>query len=113
MHEFSIVSSLLDLCEKNARENDATKVTKVEVKIGKLSGVEPHLLQTAFVTFKEQTICDGAEFVLHLQDLVIQCHTCNTQSTLKKNEFECPTCKGNDVTVIDGEEMYLMRLEME
>lgn len=113
MHEFSIVTSLLDLCEKNAKENNATKVTRVEVKIGKLSGVEPHLLQTAFDTFKEQTICDGAEFVLHVQDLVIKCHTCNTESTLKKNEFECPTCKGNNLSVLDGEEMYLMRLEME
>jgi len=48
-----------------------------------------------------------------LQDLVIQCHTCNTESTPRKNEFECPTCKGTDVAVIDGEEMMLMRLEME
>ena len=113
MHEFSIVNALLEMCEKNAQANDATKITRVEVKIGKLSGVEPYLLETAFNTFKEKTVCDGAEFVMNVQDVVIQCHTCNTQSTLKKNEFECPTCKGNDVTVIDGEEMMLMRLEME
>ncbi|MDD3323842.1 MAG: hydrogenase maturation nickel metallochaperone HypA [Sulfurospirillaceae bacterium] len=113
MHEFSIVSSLLEMCEKNAKQNDAKKITKVEVKIGKLSGVEPHLLKTAFETFKEKTICDGAEFVMHIQDLVIRCNTCNSESTLEKNEFCCPTCKGNDVSVIDGEEMYLMRLEME
>jgi len=113
MHEFSIVNALLEMCEKNAEANNATKITRVEVKIGKLSGVEPHLLETAFNTFKEKTVCDGAEFVMNLQDLVIKCHTCQTESTLCKNEFECPTCKGNDVTVIDGEEMLLMRLEME
>lgn len=113
MHEFSIVNALLEMCEKNAKANEATKITRVEVKIGKLSGVEPYLLETAFNTFKEQTICDGAEFVVHLQDLVIQCHTCNAQSTLSKNEFACPTCKGTDVSVVDGEEMMLMRLEME
>ncbi len=112
MHVFSIVSSLLDMCEKNAKENKATKITKVEVKIGKLSGVEPHLLQTAFDTFKEKTICDGAEFVLHVQELVVGCRKCDEESVLENNVFVCPKC-GGDVEVLDGEEMYLMRLEME
>ena len=112
MHEFSIVSSLLDLCEKNAKENNATKIIKVEVKIGKLSGVEPHLLQTAFDTFKEKTICDGAEFCIHVQELVVGCKKCDEQSVLKNNIFVCPKC-GGDVEVLEGEDMYLMRLEME
>ena len=48
MHEYSIVQSLLESCEEHAKSNDAKKVTKVVVKIGVLSGVEPELLQTAF-----------------------------------------------------------------
>jgi len=112
MHEFSIVQDLLHMCEKNAQENNATKITKVEVKIGKLSGVEPHLLQTAFDTFKEKTICDGAEFCIHHQDLVVRCTECGKESTLEKNTFACPKCEGS-VEVLDGEDMFLMRLEME
>jgi hydrogenase nickel incorporation protein HypA/HybF len=112
MHEFSIVNSLLDICVKNAKQNNAQKITKVEVKIGKLSGVEPHLLSTAFDTFKENTICDGAEFVMHVQDLVVQCPKCKVEYTLDQNVFICPTCQG-ELEVVDGEEMYLMRLEME
>lgn len=113
MHEFSIVKSLIELCEKNAKANNAKIITKVEIKIGKLSGVEPYLLETAFDAFKEKTLCEGAELVVHLQELVILCHACNIEAVLKKNEFECPTCKGTDLNVIDGEEMYLMRLDME
>ncbi|MEA3371493.1 MAG: hydrogenase maturation nickel metallochaperone HypA, partial [Campylobacterota bacterium] len=41
MHEYSIVQSLIDSCEEHLKENNATKVTKVVVKIGVLSGVEP------------------------------------------------------------------------
>jgi hydrogenase nickel incorporation protein HypA/HybF len=112
MHEFSIVQDLLHMCEKNAAENNATKITKVEVKIGKLSGVEPHLLQTAFDTFKEKTICHDAIFQIHLQDLVVRCTECGEESTLEQNTFACPKCEGA-VEVLDGEDMYLMRLEME
>ena len=54
MHEYSIVQALLEQCEEHAKANDSTKITKVVTKIGKLSGVEPHLLETAFETFKER-----------------------------------------------------------
>jgi len=64
MHEYSVVQALLNQCEEVAAQNEATKVMKVIVKIGVLSGVEPHLLQVAFDTFKEKTICDEAELIL-------------------------------------------------
>jgi hydrogenase nickel incorporation protein HypA/HybF len=51
-------------------------------------------------------------FVMNMQDLIVKCQDCNKQFTLKQNDFICPTCKGS-LEVIDGEEMYLMRLEME
>ena len=113
MHEYSIVQSLLESCEEHAKSNDAEKVTKVIVKIGVLSGVEPDLLQTAFDTFKEQTVCHNAQFIINHQKVVIDCFDCNITSTLDKNEFCCPKCESVNIKVTDGEDMYLMYLEME
>ena len=113
MHEYSIVQSLLESCEEHARENEATRVKKVVVKIGALSGVEVDLLQTAFDTFKEKTICDGCDFIINYQKVIIECLDCKAQSTLEKNEFICPKCESYSTKVIDGEDMYLMSLEME
>jgi hydrogenase nickel incorporation protein HypA/HybF len=113
MHEYSIVDSLLELATRHALENNAKKVTKVEVKIGVLSGVEPELLKTAFETFKEGTICEDAEFIMHIQPVVIECNNCKTKSTLNKDEYLCPKCKSGDIKIIDGEDMYLMSLELE
>lgn len=113
MHEYSIVQALLEQCEAHAKANDSTKVTKVVTKIGKLSGVEPHLLQTAFETFKEKTVCDGAEFIMNLQDLKLSCNVCQKESEQSEVRYQCAHCQSTDVSVIDGEEMYLMTLEME
>ena len=112
MHEYSIVQSLLESCEEHVKENDASEVTKVIVKIGVLSGVEPALLQTAFDTFKEHTVCNDAKFIINHQKVVIECFHCNTTSTLEKNDFCCPSCQSVKIKVIDGEDMYLMSLEM-
>jgi len=113
MHEYSIVQALLTQCEDIARENEAESVTKIVVKIGKMSGVEPHLLEIAFNTFKEKTVCDGADFVMNVQPLVIECRQCGTITVLDEIFYKCPECESLDVKVTDGEDMYLMTLEME
>jgi hydrogenase nickel incorporation protein HypA/HybF len=113
MHEYSIVQSLLDSCEENARENDATKVTKVVVKIGVMSGVEPDLLQIAFDTFKDNTMCQDAEFLINIQKVKVRCSSCEEETELEKNEYLCPKCQSSDIEIIDGEDMFLMSLELE
>ncbi len=113
MHEYSIVQSLLESCEDYARQNDAKKVVKVVVKIGVLSGVEPDLLQTAFDTFKEKTVCNDAKFIINVQQIEILCNSCSAKSILQKHEFSCPKCQSVDLKVTDGEDMYLMSLEFE
>ena len=113
MHEYSIVQSLLDSCEENATKHNATKVTKIVVKIGVMSGVEPQLLKTAFDTFKQGTICENCEYIQNIQLLKIKCHKCTTESTLDKNEYCCPKCQSTDIDVIDGEDLMLMQLELE
>ena len=113
MHEFSIVDSLLHLAEEHATKHNAKKVTKLEIKIGVLSGVEPELLQTAFDTFKEGTICEEAEFIMKIQPVVIKCQNCGFEGELSKDEYLCPQCKNGEIKIIDGEDMYLMSLELE
>ncbi|SMC09780.1 hydrogenase/urease nickel incorporation protein HypA [Nitratiruptor tergarcus] len=115
MHEYSIVQSMLDLIEENAKKHNATKVEKVVVKIGVISGVEPHLLKIAFDTFKEGTICESAELTMHIQPIVARCKKCERVIEFPKETlfFECSSCGSVELSIVDGEEMYLMSLEME
>lgn len=113
MHEYSIVSSLIESCEEYARQNCATIVTKVVVKIGVLSGVEPHLLKEAFEAFKTASLCADAKLVINIQKVKISCKSCQNEQEIEKNEFVCPKCGSFDVDVLEGEDMYLMSLELE
>ncbi len=113
MHEYSIVQALLEQIENIAEENKATKVTKIITKLGAMSAIEPHLLEVAFDTFKEKTIADSAEFVMNIQPLTIRCKECGAVSEIEKTHYTCLQCGSVDIEVIDGEDMYLMSLEME
>lgn len=113
MHEYSIVQALLTQCESIAQQNNVHKVVKVITKIGVMSGVEIHLFQIAFDTFKEGTLCEGAELVINEQKLKLHCNACGSEFEIDELCYICKVCKSLDVKVIDGEEMYLMSLEME
>ncbi|MGF1724868.1 hydrogenase/urease nickel incorporation protein HypA [Photobacterium nomapromontoriensis] len=113
MHEYSIVSALIDQCESHARENNASSVTRVAIKVGVLSGVEPTLLKTAFETFKQEGVCRDAILEMQIQPLVIICHQCRQESLMEARQVMCPHCQSLDTKVIDGEELLLMQLELE
>ena len=113
MHEYSVVQALLNQCEEVAVQNDATKVTKVITKIGVMSGIETHLLQTAFDTFKEGTMCDSAVFIINEQKLKLKCRECEDEYEIDEIIYKCRSCGSLSMDVVDGEEMYLMSLEME
>ncbi|MGL4939609.1 hydrogenase maturation nickel metallochaperone HypA [Shewanella sp.] len=113
MHEYSIVSALIEQCEQYAKAEQAMRVTRVDIKLGVMSGVEPSLLKTAFDTFKLDSLCQQAELNIRLQPLVIQCLDCQHESVLTERSVLCPVCSSYRTHVIDGEDMLLMQLEME
>ncbi|MGS0680722.1 hydrogenase maturation nickel metallochaperone HypA/HybF [Shewanella sp. 125m-7] len=113
MHEYSIVTALIEQCEQHAIANDATKITQVVIKLGVLSGVEPELLKTAFETFKLEGICRDASLIMNIQPLVISCATCGGHTEHEQRNVMCSHCQSTNTTVLDGEDMMLMQLELE
>ncbi|QBF83709.1 hydrogenase/urease nickel incorporation protein HypA [Shewanella maritima] len=112
MHEYSIVLALIEQCEQHAAQHQADSIKRVSIKVGVLSGVEPDLLKTAFDTFKEEGICKGAELEMHIQPLVLHCQDCDSKQEIGEYNIICPKCQSSNTRVLDGEDMYLMQLEV-
>ena len=112
MHEYSIVASLLDVCEKQAHSAGADKVKCVKLKIGRLSGIEPHFMESCFEVFKEDTLCHDAELMMDIVDTKIYCKECDKEYVVLKNNFYCPACKSPETEVIEGQEMIVESIEV-
>jgi hydrogenase nickel incorporation protein HypA/HybF len=113
MHEYSIVMALIEQCEALAKQHKANSIMRVDIKVGILSGVEPCLLEQAFMTFKLDSLCANALLNMQIQPLIIQCHQCEKQSEQSQRTVLCPHCGSADTQIIDGEDMMLMQLEMD
>ncbi len=111
MHEYSIVASLIDRVQREADAHGGSRVYRLHVKIGELSGVEVELLKTAFDTFRERTICDGAELAIDTVAPAWACPSCD-RAIARGAILRCGDC-GQLAHMIQGDEIILQRIEME
>jgi hydrogenase nickel incorporation protein HypA/HybF len=111
MHEYSIVASLIDRVQQEAVAHGGTRVHRLHVRIGELSGVELDLLKTAFDTFRERTICEGAELSIEPIAATWACTDCN-RNFERGAILRCDGC-GRPARLIHGDEIVLDRIEME
>lgn len=113
MHEISIAQNLLDLIDETVKKHNGKAVSRVTIKIGKLSSVEPPLLQTAFDALKGKTVAENANLIIHIQEIVAICNTCNRVFTLNGFDLQCPQCKSSDIDIVEGRDMVLESLDIE
>lgn len=111
MHEYSIVQALVERVDAEARARLAIAVHRLSIRIGELSGVEVELLRTAYETFRERTICEGAELDVQMVAARWECPGCGR--VIGRGHFlTCPTC-AVPARLAEGDEIVLDRIEME
>ncbi len=112
MHELSIVASLFEIMEEKAREKGANKIVSVKIQVGKLSGVVPDFLITAFDIYKKDTMASGAELEIEEIPLTIHCKTCGKTMTKEDFVFICLHCGSQDLETLTGTELLLEKMEL-
>lgn len=112
MHELSVCYAMLDEVERIALEKSASRVTRIVVKIGPLSGIESDLLRRAYPLAAAGTIAQRAELEIERADIIVQCSECGVESHVPPNRLLCAVCGGFQTRIISGDEMILQRVEL-
>jgi len=113
MHELAICQSLMDQVENIALERNALSVTSIVIGIGPLSGVEAQLLKNAYPLASAGTIAEHAELVIEYLPIRVKCTQCDSESDALPNKLICKQCGDWRTTLISGDEMMLMSVELE
>ena len=113
MHELSVCLSLMQQVENIARERDASRVTKIVLAIGPLSGVEAELLRHASPMAAAGSIAENAELVMETSSIVVRCSQCDVETTVAPNKLLCGSCGDFRTRVVSGDELTLMRVELD
>ena len=112
MHELSLCQNIMDQLEALARQHDAASVSRVEVQIGVLSGVEPQLLEQAFLSARMGTIAEHAVLVTDVVSPSVACLSCGAETSASASDLTCRACGGLQTRLIRGGELILARVQM-
>ncbi len=113
MHELAICQALMSQVETIASERNASHVVSIVIGMGPLSGVEAQLLQHAYPVASAGTVAEGAELVIESLPVRIKCLQCGHESDAKPNKLVCSHCGDWRTTLISGDELMLMSIELE
>jgi hydrogenase nickel incorporation protein HypA/HybF len=113
MHELSIIASLFEALESQAREHKADRITRVVLRVGPLSGAVPELLREAFDVYKKDTLAGTAEIEIIEPPVRVRCKACGAETEAREFIFKCSSCDSTDISLASGTELYLERIELE
>jgi len=113
MHELSVCLSLLQQLQGIAAEQRAQRITRIELGVGPLSGVEPELLRNAWPIAAAGTVAVDAELSIDETGIVVHCRSCNADTAARANRLVCGECGDFRTSLVSGDEMILQRVEFE
>jgi hydrogenase nickel incorporation protein HypA/HybF len=111
MHEYSLVMSLIDRAEQEAKQRNAKSIVRISLRVGDSSGVEAALLEQAFEIARAGTGCEKAELVVKSEPSRWTCPRCN--NLLDPNvSLRCLPCDSTG-ELTSGGELLLEQMEIE
>ena len=113
MHEQSIVESLLAIAIENAEKAKASKILRIYLVVGDLSGVVDEAVEFYFSFLSRNTIAEQASIFFMHTPAQLRCRNCNITFTPERLDFHCPECKEQQTEIIGGRELYIERMEVE
>ena len=113
MHEMSLMASMLEIIEAQARLDGFRHVARVILEIGRLSGVEPEAMRFAFDVTTRDSVAEGAELVIEATPGRARCGSCGAEAPVQACFDPCAACGGFPQEILAGRELRLLALDVD
>jgi hydrogenase nickel incorporation protein HypA/HybF len=113
MHELSVANSIISSLEKLKDENGFQILRKVELSIGRLSGIDTEALRFALESLRKDTILGDAQLEIREAYLRIKCNDCGEETAIRDFNFKCDFCGKADYEIISGDSLELTEIEVD
>jgi hydrogenase nickel incorporation protein HypA/HybF len=82
MHEFSMVNQIFRKCLAVAQQNNATRISEINLEVGDFALIVEIYAQQAFDTLKKGTIAENAKLIIKRTPGVLHCNSCQQKSEI-------------------------------
>jgi hydrogenase nickel incorporation protein HypA/HybF len=112
VHEAGLAMTALDVAAGRARERVSTRVHRLTLRVGDLSGVVPEALRFALEALSPGTVAAGAAFDIEVVPVECHCGRCYPPFRPADVVYACPDYGTLSTDVWQGHELELVSLEV-
>ncbi|OQX75909.1 MAG: hydrogenase maturation nickel metallochaperone HypA [Bacteroidetes bacterium 4484_249] len=113
MHELSIAMSIIEIAEENAKKENASVITEIELDIGRQSGVVMEAMEFAIESAKMGTMLENANWVINEIPALARCTSCKYEFETQELFSPCPECGNPFADIYQGKELRVKTLKVE
>ena len=115
MHEMSLVQGLIQQLHTVARENNGSKVLRLTMSVGPLSGVVMESFTFGFdILSREDDLVSGAKLEIVVPEVLYRCSSCgHEETTAGPRPDKCAKCSETILIPEGGDDLILQQVEME
>jgi len=95
------------------RTGRAKNISRINLRIGRLSGYVPEAVELNFQMASAGTKAQGALLAIEWVPLACTCKTVRQQLRGARRRFSCPSCRAADFTITGGREMFIESMEVD
>ena len=112
MHELSIAMGIVKIAEDETAKVNAEKVTKIQLEIGVLAGVEIDSLNFVWDSAVQNSVLENAEKEIIVINGIGKCVDCDAVFDMENIYDCCPKCGSNFKGILKGKELKVKSLEV-
>jgi hydrogenase nickel incorporation protein HypA/HybF len=113
MHEMTLMGEVREIVVQAAKQHKFTRVKRVVLEIGQLSGVQAEAMRFCFDVVMEDTPAAGAKLEIEEIPGRAWCNRCGKEVEITSRVEPCPECMGMPGKIVQGMEMRVKGLEVE
>jgi len=107
MHEMSIAMNIVNIACSEAEKDGASSISKIELDVGKLSGVMIDSLQFCYESACKGTLAENSTLSIKELPAVASCKKCEHIFEIEAFMALCPECDSYEIDITQGRELKL------
>jgi hydrogenase nickel incorporation protein HypA/HybF len=109
MHEIGLCEGVLAVALDAAA---GEQVKRVRLRVGRLQGVVPEVMDQAWEMVSEGTLASGSRVELVDVAVEVRCRACGQDTEALAAPFNCGQCGSPDVEIVRGDELVVEEVEL-
>ena len=114
MHELSLMQGVFDSIVPVAKQNGASRITAIKLRIGEMTMVVPEAMEFAFEALSDDDpLLEGAQLELEFVKPRSRCFDCGAEFEHDRFHMHCPECASASTMLTAGRELEVASIEIE